>query len=272
MANSGADSPPRSLEVTVGSWSDRALGEFGPDVLKELQVPAFMRRKSALASDTRFIRGREEDIRRDIGDRKTVEVSISEATGLVFPEPPKIDPVQPLAPDASRPPLSALLNEIDLTGGQRVLTRELLAKYAIAIESDESAAVDLEQAARQVSILVTALEEASDFNLRRHHNHPPPALWVGNDEYLSDLRILLVELRRLNDHLAATPNAGQAKDLEKSSSLAMVAGKKFVESYSEVMGKGAAALTIGAVAMMLVSFGVDKGTVNGLWNLLKSGK
>lgn len=272
MANSGDDRSPRSLEVRVGSWSNRGLEEFGPDFLRELQVPAFMRRDGALASDTRFISGREEDIRRDIQNKKTGEVSISEATGLAFPAPPKIDPSQPPGSSESRPPLSALLNEIDLTGGQRVLTRELLAKYAIAIESGNSAAVDLEQAAHQVSILVTALEEASDFNLHRYHNHPPPALWIANDEYLSDLRILLVELRRLNDHLATAPSAVQVKDLEKSSSLAMVAGKKFVESYSEAMGKGAAALTIGAVAMMLVSFGVDKGTVNGLWNLLKPGK
>lgn len=52
----------------------------------------------------------------------------------------------------------------------------------------------------------------------------------------------------------------------------MVAGKKFIESYVDIMGKGAAALTIGGIAALFISLGVDKGSVETIWNLLKPNK
>jgi hypothetical protein len=60
--------------------------------------------------------------------------------------------------------------------------------------------------------------------------------------------------------------------MEGRASVAVVAGKKFVEAYADVMGKGAAALTIAGIATMFVSLGVDKASVETLWNLLKPTK
>lgn len=54
--------------------------------------------------------------------------------------------------------------------------------------------------------------------------------------------------------------------------MASVGAKKFVESYCDYMGKGAAVLTIGGVAWLSVSLGADKGTVESIWALLKPGK
>lgn len=80
--------------------------------------------------------------------------------------------------------------------------------------------------------------------------------------------MLLSELRMLNDRLR-TENLGKPKGMEGRASVAVVAGKKFVEAYADVMGKGAAALTIGGIATLFISLGVDKGSVEAVWNLLK---
>jgi hypothetical protein len=253
----------------------KVLEPFGPDVLEELQIPAFLRRGEMVDA------ARLADVRQTMLNDQQPQKSISELTGLAFPEPPQLEPE--LAPKVSRstPPLTAeelaqrslsdFLAELDWTGG-RVLPRELLAKHGIVVEGEDSALFDLRQASRQLAVLVEAFEEAADYDLKRHHNQPPPALWISSPDYLSDLRGLLVELRRLNDQLASAPQSSSPKHLDKSTSLAIVAGKKFVESYVDVLGKGAAALTIGGFATLFISLGVDKTSVEAVWNLLKSGR
>jgi hypothetical protein len=273
MAAPPSDRPTRPL-VRVGEMRQVVLEEFDPATLAELQVPAFLRRPNSPELGRLSLRSNE-DIRKDVLANTPSEESVSEIAGVAIGDAPKLAPTprrrRRRPPDDQESPLSAFLAELDFNGS-RVLPRELLRKHGITVESGENTTVDLPQAVRQVAVLVSALEEAADYNLQRHHNQPPPALWISNPDYLTDLRTLLVELRKLNEHLEARLHPAPTKELEKSTSLAVVAGKKFIESYADVLGKGAAALTIGAVATMFVSLGVDKGTVDVIWNLLKPSK
>jgi hypothetical protein len=84
--------------------------------------------------------------------------------------------------------------------------------------------------------------------------------------------VFLSKLRQLDEQLQRPPKVDKTKEVEKTASFAIVAGKKFIESYVEVMGKGAAALTIGGIAALFVSLGVDRETVETVWNLLKPHK
>jgi hypothetical protein len=163
------------------------------------------------------------------------------------------------------------LADLDFTGGP-VISRALLAKHGIVIEGETNQSFDTQQAIRQLTALVCAFEEATEYDPVRHHNQPPPALWLGSLEYTADQIALLQELRRLNDYLQNAARLDKPKDVEKSVSFSVVAGKKFIESYVDVMGKGAAALTICGIAGLFVSLGVDKGTVETIWNLLKPSK
>lgn len=73
--------------------------------------------------------------------------------------------------------------------------------------------------------------------------------------HLQDVRSLLSELRRLNDFLSRPADNAKA---ERAASLAVSATTKFVESYAGTLGKGAAALTVGAAATLLLNIGVTK--------------
>lgn len=199
--------------------------------------------------------------------------------GYVFPpgpEPP--DPPSGIRVGDLRRPITALDEEtrqrldtpafLRRSEGER-LSRELLAKEGIVVEGASSATFNVRQAALQLSVLSTAFQEASEYDPVRHHNQPPPALWVDDKAYIEDLKSLLEEIRRLNELLEKSVNISKP---ESGASIAILAGKKFVESYADTMGKGAAALTIGGVATLFVSLGVDKGSVEAIWNLLKPTK
>jgi hypothetical protein len=174
----------------------------------------------------------------------------------------------PAEEDFGNKALSAFLADLDFSGGP-VLSRALLAKHGIVIKGESNRSADIPQAIRQLDVLMTAFQEAAEYDPIRHHNQPRPALWTSSAQYAVDLAALLNELRQLNDHLQAAGKRDKPKEVEKSASFAMVAGKKFIESYVDVMGKGAAALTIGGIAGLFISLGVDKGSVQTIWNLLK---
>jgi hypothetical protein len=190
----------------------------------------------------------------------------SSVPGSVQEKPPAPGPEE----EYSNKALIAFLAELDTTGGS-VLSRALLEKHGIIIDTDANPFFNLQQAFRQLDVLMTAFQEATEYDPIRHHNQPPPALWVGKTDYVADMRALLSELRMLNDRLR-TEKLDKPKGMEGSASVAVVAGKKFVEAYADVMGKGAAALTIGGIATLFISLGVDKGSVETVWNLLKPNK
>jgi hypothetical protein len=118
--------------------------------------------------------------------------------------------------------------------------------------------------------LLDALCEALEYDPIKHHNQPPPSLRVSDDpKFLNELRSLILELKRLNDFLEQKkPKFAEATktaiDFNKHIN-------SFFAAYMPVMGKGAAALTIGAVAGLLLHLGVPGGTMVGVWSLLKSG-
>jgi len=122
-----------------------------------------------------------------------------------------------------------------------------------------------------LEVLIAAFEEVEGYDPQRHHNQPPPALWLSNSAYQADVKDLLEELRELNSLLREL--AGKDKDLPKpvvrkvDAALAVLAtaGKKFVESYADLLGKGAAALTIGALAGFVASAGLSKELVDAIW-------
>lgn len=183
--------------------------------------------------------------------------------------PPEAIPAQESA-HASRQvlgSLTAFLTELDFNGGP-VISADLLAKHGITVEGVTDPAL----AIRQVSALVTALDEAAQFDPGRQHNQPPPALWVEGSAYANDVRALIVELRRLNGLLEESARGRKSANVAKAAGVFAIAGKKFVESYFDYMGKGAAALTISGIALLSVSLGVDKGTVEAIWNVLKPGE
>jgi hypothetical protein len=124
---------------------------------------------------------------------------------------------------------------------------------------------------RQLAVLVTAFEEVEAYNPNRHHNQPPPALWINDPSYLQDVRSLLDEMRQLND-LLRQAHAKETPKMEKAAGIVSIGTRKFVESYCDVLGKGAAALTIGAAATLLVNVGVPKDVIADLWSHLKPGK
>jgi len=126
-----------------------------------------------------------------------------------------------------------------------------------------------------LEVLITAFEEVEGYDPQRHHNQPPPALWLNNSTYQADLKELLGELRELNKVLREL--AGKDEEPPKpvvrkiDAALAVLAtgGKKFVESYADLLGKGAAALTIGAVASFVAGAGLPKDLVDAIWQHFK---
>jgi hypothetical protein len=122
-----------------------------------------------------------------------------------------------------------------------------------------------------LGVLIAAFEEVEGYDPQRHHNQPTPALWSGNQAYQADVKALLGELRALNAALLEL--AGKDKEPAKpvvrkvDAALAVLAtgGKKFVESYADLLGKGAAALTIGAMAGFVANAGLSKELVDAIW-------
>jgi Arc/MetJ-type ribon-helix-helix transcriptional regulator len=115
-------------------------------------------------------------------------------------------------------------------------------------------------------ILIDALQEALDYDTLRQHNRPPPDLRLDDNEYLNELRKLVAELQKLNVLLEAMKPA-------RAKTAATKVGKhfdKFFESYASALGKGAAGLTIGAVAVLLAKAGVAQPLIDAIWRHLDS--
>jgi len=150
---------------------------------------------------------------------------------------------------------------------------------AIPISGDMAEALrhkpDREQVLHYLHVLITAFEEVEGFNPARHHNRTRPALWIDDANYVADVRSLLTELRKLNDLLnilIAKPALKSESEAQKAVGVVATGTKKFVESYADALGKGAAALTIGAAGALLYHFGVSKAVLDPIWTQLKVSK
>jgi hypothetical protein len=115
------------------------------------------------------------------------------------------------------------------------------------------------------NIIIVALQEALDYDPARHHNQPPPALYIDDDKYKSDIRELIGELRRLNELLERKPlRTARAPAIKLAKHL-----DAFLGTYAKGMGWGMSSLTIGAIATLLYHLGLHD-VANDIFRHLKS--
>jgi hypothetical protein len=115
-------------------------------------------------------------------------------------------------------------------------------------------------------IVISALQEAIDYDPLRQHNQTPPDLWSENSQYIEELRKLVAELRRLNSLLETTTKK------PRTARTVVNLGKhfdKFFQSYASALGKGAGWLTIGLVASLLYQAGLGNEAVGRILSHLK---
>jgi len=115
-------------------------------------------------------------------------------------------------------------------------------------------------------LFITALEEAVDYDPKRHHNAPPPALRLDDEDYLKEVRTLIAELKRLNENLEIAAKAdtkpkpkrtpAPRKAVEKSSVQVSKHVNTFLNKYASALGTGAPVLTIGTAGALLHQLGV----------------
>jgi len=127
------------------------------------------------------------------------------------------------------------------------------------------------EALRHLTVLLVALEEADAFDPAKPSNQPRPALWLNDPGYQRDLNSLLVELRELRTVLVdKASNKGSVG--KRIIGTAASAATKFIDAYADALGKGAAALTIGAVGALLLQLGLSKEVLASVWDRLKFGR
>jgi len=129
------------------------------------------------------------------------------------------------------------------------------------------------QALLEVNALVEALAEADAFDPLRPTNRPPPALWLDNPDYLKEARTLLAELREFREVLRDGDKPGTGRTAGKRGVVLLASATvKFIDGYADALGKGAAALTIGAAGALLFQIGASKDILESLWDHLRSGR
>jgi hypothetical protein len=151
----------------------------------------------------------------------------------------------------------------------RVITGPITVRDSLTVSE---APADPSRALIQLSVLIDTFAEADRYDPKRHHNQPPPAMWLDNKEYLTDLRSLLRELRRLNDQLeqlVKTQAQQTPPDTAKTVSRVSVAATKFVEAYAADLGKRASGLTCVAIGGLLCWIGAETGLVDAVFATIK---
>jgi hypothetical protein len=118
--------------------------------------------------------------------------------------------------------------------------------------------------------IIRALEEAVDYDPKRHHNLPPPALRLDDAGYLRQVGNLVIELRRLND-LLEQPTKVDVAAIHKQAGRFGKHFEKFLDSYLDSLAKGAGALTVAAAVSLLYKTGVSKELIDTIWEHLKLG-
>jgi hypothetical protein len=124
--------PPPGLRLVR-----RELEDLDDNTRQELEMPAFLRRRPH-----------------------------SSVPGSVQEKPPAPGPEE----EYSNKALIAFLAELDTTGGS-VLSRALLEKHGIIIDTDANPFFNLQQAFRQLDVLMTAFQEATEYDPIRHRLH-----------------------------------------------------------------------------------------------------
>lgn len=100
---------------------------------------------------------------------------------------------------------------------------------------------------------------------------PPPPLWKDDADYLTDIKSLLQELRRLN----ALLEAGKAPDVQKveeSGSAIVYAAKKISDGAYDTLGKGLGYAILGSVGLLAYQLGASADVVQLVMSGIKGGK
>ncbi len=114
---------------------------------------------------------------------------------------------------------------------------------------------------RYAGSLITALQEALDYDPARHHNQQPPPLYCDDPNYLKHIAELVSELKRLNSFLESTTQGrARKKSADATSEYLNLFLKNFLpaagKSSGHTIGVGAAALAIGLAHALLSAMGV----------------
>jgi hypothetical protein len=127
------------------------------------------------------------------------------------------------------------------------------------------------QALLQTTALLGALEDVEGFDPSRPSNERRPALWLDQPGYQNDVRSLVAELRELRKLLQDGRTGPKGNTAKKAGAVAS-AVTKFIEGYADALGKGAAALTIGAAGALLFQVGLGKEMLAPILDRLRLGK
>jgi CheY-like chemotaxis protein len=101
--------------------------------------------------------------------------------------------------------------------------------------------------------VMAALEPVLSYDPARHHNQPPPEMWIDHSEYLAHLRIISGEVKALVTHLEAQNPPG--KESKQSIINLKTHVDTFLHEYAATLGKGAAIATFGLLALLLMQAG-----------------
>ena len=110
-----------------------------------------------------------------------------------------------------------------------------------------------DQVIRTSAAIITALQEALDYDPKIHHNQIPPDLWRDNPEYIATLRQIVEELKELNDLLRKQSSAQRER---KSVVHLGVHIDQFLTGFSSVAGRGAGWLLIASLGGLLYQTGL----------------
>jgi len=100
-------------------------------------------------------------------------------------------------------------------------------------------------------LLVAAFQEAIDYRPERQHNRQPPALWIGDAQYLLDISEIVAELHNIVELLEASRPVKRAPVRKTAKRFG-----KFFDSYQSTLGHGAAALTVAGIGAWMFHFGL----------------
>ncbi|HEV2681755.1 MAG TPA: response regulator [Rhodanobacter sp.] len=116
-------------------------------------------------------------------------------------------------------------------------------------------------------LAISALEEAATFDEARHHNKPPPDLYVANEDYLIALRNIAGELRNVNSMLATSPES--VAETRVAATKVNEYAKTFLHSYAEMLGKAAGYTTFGLIGLVLYRLGIGREILDEVWKIAK---
>jgi hypothetical protein len=118
-------------------------------------------------------------------------------------------------------------------------------------------------------LLIGAFKEALDYDEYRHHNQPPPALRLEDEEYLDELRRLVTELKQMNSFLAglvASKRAIGTPPIQLRKHL-----NTFLDKYASTLGHGAGVMTLGLIATLLYQLGAGDAVFDHLLKKIPGG-